>query len=125
MTRLPQPNLQPVNLSVLVHRVAGLETRLSLAIQPSPDLRISVDPDQLEQALINLVRNAVDASLETGGGVSIGWRKIGSQLQLRIQDDGPGLPNSANLFVPFFTTKATGSGDRRTLIMSPIIYQSA
>ena len=110
LTRLPQPNLQPVNLSVLVHRVAGLETRLSLAIQPSPDLRISVDPDQLEQALINLVRNAVDASLETGGGVSIGWRKIGSQLQLRIQDDGPGLPNSANLFVPFFTTKATGSG---------------
>ena len=68
------------------------------------------DGDQLEQLLINLLRNAVDAALETGGGVRFGWRRNIRQVELWIEDDGPGLSNTNNLFVPFFTTKPAGSG---------------
>ena len=68
------------------------------------------DPDQLEQVLINLLRNAADAALETGGGVTIGWRKNGTSVEVWIDDEGPGLSGTANLFVPFFTTKPGGSG---------------
>src|SRR5262249_32668573 len=64
----------------------------------------------LEQLLINLLRNAVDASLETHGRVSVSWTRAGTQLEVRIEDEGPGLSNTANLFVPFFTTKPGGSG---------------
>ena len=60
--------------------------------------------------MINLVSNAVDASLETGGGVRVGWTVAGSQLEVWVEDDGPGIRETANLFVPFFTTKAEGSG---------------
>jgi signal transduction histidine kinase len=88
----------------------GLERRLPVSLVPGPALTLQVDPDQLEQMLINLVRNAVDASLETGGGVSLGWRRNGEYVELLIEDEGPGLPNTANLFVPFFTTKAVGTG---------------
>ena len=66
--------------------------------------------DQLEQLLINLVRNAGDAALETKGGVNIRWAKAGAQWEVCIEDEGPGLSNTANLFVPFFTTKPGGSG---------------
>jgi two-component system, NtrC family, nitrogen regulation sensor histidine kinase NtrY len=110
LARLPQPKFQPVQVASLVSRVMGLETRLKAALVPGPELTIQADPDQLEQLLINLVRNAVDASLETKGGVRISWLKSGSQLELRIDDEGPGLSNTANLFVPFFTTKPGGSG---------------
>ena len=72
---------------------------------PSP-----ADADQLEQLLINLIRNAADAALETKGGVQVGWSLQGSQLEVWVIDDGPGIPNTANLFVPFFTTKPAGSG---------------
>jgi C4-dicarboxylate-specific signal transduction histidine kinase len=68
------------------------------------------DTVQLEQLLINLVRNAVDASLETGGAVEVGWTQSNGQVEVRIDDEGPGLASTANLFVPFFTTKANGSG---------------
>ena len=74
--------------------------------------RSSPDPDQLEQLLINIIRNAVDATLETGagGGVAIDWKQVDGALQVTIDDEGPGLPDTANLFVPFFTTKPAGSG---------------
>jgi signal transduction histidine kinase len=71
---------------------------------------IQGDPDQLEQVLINLLRNAADASLETGGGVRVGWKRTGAAVEVRVEDDGPGLSNTGNLFVPFFTTKPGGSG---------------
>ena len=75
-------------------------------------LEITADPDQLEQLLINIIRNAVDATLETGagGGVAIDWKQVDGALQVTIDDEGPGLPDTSNLFVPFFTTKPTGSG---------------
>ena len=68
------------------------------------------DPDQLEQLLINLLRNAVDAALETGGGVRVGWTRQRAAVEIWVEDEGPGLSNTANLFVPFFTTKPAGSG---------------
>jgi nitrogen fixation/metabolism regulation signal transduction histidine kinase len=110
LARLPPPHLQPVKIDPLIRRVVGLETRLSVTLVPGPDLTIHADGDQLEQLLINLVRNAVDASLETGGGVRVGWTKAASHLDVWIEDEGPGLSNTANLFVPFFTTKPGGSG---------------
>jgi signal transduction histidine kinase len=73
-------------------------------------LRLKADPDQLDQLLINLVRNAVDAALETPGQVSMGWKKAASHVELWILDEGPGLADTTNLFVPFFTTKPKGSG---------------
>ena len=94
----------------VVRRVAGVETRLPVRIDEGPDLTIRADPDQLEQLLINLVHNAVDAALQTGGGVTVTWRREGRSFELWIDDEGAGLPNASNLFVPFFTTKPGGSG---------------
>ena len=80
-------------------------------MNPGPDLVVQADADQLEQLLINLVRNAVDAALETNGGVELSWSVIGKQLQFVVADEGPGLPvDTGNLFVPFYTTKPGGSG---------------
>ena len=79
-------------------------------VLPSPDLIIMADSDQVEQVLFNLRRNGVDASLETGGGVSVGWGVQSGECEISVRDEGPGLANSANLFVPFFTTKPQGSG---------------
>jgi signal transduction histidine kinase len=110
LARLPLPRLQPLSVSALVKRLVGLETRINIALSPGPEITLRADGDQLEQLLINLLRNAVDASLETGGGVTVGWRKMGAQLELWVDDEGPGLSNTSNLFVPFFTTKPGGSG---------------
>ncbi len=77
---------------------------------PGPGVTVPADADQLEQLLINLVKNAVDAALETRGGVAIGWRRATDAVEIWVADDGPGLPSTSNLFVPFFTTKPGGSG---------------
>jgi nitrogen fixation/metabolism regulation signal transduction histidine kinase len=110
LAKLPRPTLAPLDVGRWVRRVVGLETRLLVSVQPGPDLMIHADADQLEQLLINLLRNATDAALETGGGVRVGWRKNASYVEVKVEDDGPGLSNTGNLFVPFFTTKPGGSG---------------
>jgi nitrogen fixation/metabolism regulation signal transduction histidine kinase len=110
LARLPSPRRQPVAFSPLMRRVVQLETRLSVGLAQGPDVAVSADPDQLEQLLINIVKNAVDAALETGGHVCASWGRVDSMLEVRIDDEGPGIPNTGNLFVPFFTTKPGGSG---------------
>ncbi|MBV8050299.1 MAG: PAS domain S-box protein [Acidobacteriaceae bacterium] len=110
LTRLPKPQLRPTDLGTLIRTAAGLETRALVEIEPGPEITLNIDPDQLQQVLINLIRNAVDASLDTGGNVKVGWSKNGSWITLLIQDEGPGIANPGNLFVPFFTTKPAGSG---------------
>ena len=110
LARLPRPTFGPVRVPEWVQHVAGLETRLAPKVLPGPDVTIQADRDQLEQLLINVLRNAVDASLETGGAVTVGWARNGSQIEVVVLDEGPGLSNTANLFVPFFTTKPGGSG---------------
>jgi signal transduction histidine kinase len=71
---------------------------------------IHADAAQIEQVLINLLHNAVDAALETHGNVTLGWREKGNCVEILVEDEGPGIMNPANLFVPFFTTKPAGSG---------------
>jgi nitrogen fixation/metabolism regulation signal transduction histidine kinase len=111
MAKLPRPVLQPIDIRELVHGVTELEKRVPVRVRPGvAGMRLSGDRDQLEQLLINLVRNAAEASLETGGGVSVEWRASGDQVEILIEDDGPGIADAANLFVPFFTTKPSGSG---------------
>ncbi|MGA2987401.1 MAG: ATP-binding protein [Terriglobia bacterium] len=110
LAKLPRPKLEAVEAGALVRRVVRLENRTAIALAAGPALTVRADADQLEQLLINLLRNAVDAALETGGGVSVGWTRRADQLEVCIQDEGPGLLNTSNLFVPFFTTKPTGSG---------------
>lgn len=110
LAQLPPPRLEPVALGELLQRVAALETRLPVEVVPGPDLPVAADAGQLEQLLINLLRNAADAALETGGGVRVGWDARADGVELWVEDDGPGLPPAANLFVPFFTTKPAGTG---------------
>ena len=110
LARLPPPQKEDVDLGELARRVVKLEPRLRVNLLPGPEARISADAAQIEQALINLVHNAVDASLETGGVVSMGWRANGDCVEVFIDDEGHGIMNPTNLFVPFFTTKPEGSG---------------
>jgi two-component system, NtrC family, nitrogen regulation sensor histidine kinase NtrY len=110
LARLPKPQIRPVSLLGLVTRVVELEDRLPAVVRSRDDVRIPADADQLEQLLINIVRNAVDATIDTGGQVWIEWRQADDVLQLAVEDEGPGLPDPSNLFVPFFTTKPSGSG---------------
>jgi nitrogen fixation/metabolism regulation signal transduction histidine kinase len=111
LTRLPRPVKRKVAIADLVQRVARVEQRMAVHIEPGPPLTVEVDADQIEQLLINLTRNAVDASLEASGAeVSLAWTADERQLELAVTDDGNGISGTTNLFVPFFTTKSGGSG---------------
>ncbi|HLW77528.1 MAG TPA: ATP-binding protein, partial [Bryobacteraceae bacterium] len=93
-----------------IRQVVSLEQRIPSKLTEGPEMTIQGDRDQLEQLLINLLRNAVDASLETKGRVAVSWNRMGTLVEVLIDDEGPGLSNTSNLFVPFFTTKPGGSG---------------
>ena len=114
LAKLPQPKLVPLDVAAFVDRVVTFEKAHHIKVAPGPPIMIQGDADQLEQLLINLIRNAVDAVNETGGGVRVGWQRVpGSSplmMELWVEDEGPGLSNTGNLFVPFFTTKPGGSG---------------
>ncbi|MCA1557979.1 MAG: PAS domain-containing protein [Acidobacteria bacterium] len=110
LAKLPPPQMEELDVTSWVRRVVGLERRVEVIIEPGPDVIIHADGDQLDQLLINLLRNAADASLETDGNVLISWSRNGTYLDVWIEDEGPGLSNTANLFVPFFTTKPAGTG---------------
>lgn len=110
LARLPPPKPQTMDLPKLLGRVVALEPRLPVQVIIDGPLEIVADPDQIEQLLINLVRNAVDAVCESGGGVGVRCSRTGGQARVVIEDEGPGLSNPSNLFVPFFTTKAGGTG---------------
>ncbi|MFI5356939.1 MAG: sensor histidine kinase [Opitutales bacterium] len=124
LAKLPAPAIAPCDIGALVQRVAALETRLPVQVSGGPAVTVGCDAAQIEQALINLVKNAVDATLDQRAasgergrpdaraetGVRLAWAKRGQVLELTVEDDGPGLASDANLFVPFFTTKPSGSG---------------
>lgn len=113
---LPAPKLGAVSLAALVERVAQLERRVAVTVTSTADLVLQVDRDHIEQALINLVRNAADAALspdatdEDPARVNISWHTTGAEVVIAILDNGPGLTNAGNLFVPFYTTKPGGTG---------------
>jgi len=125
LAQMPAPTLKDVPLAPLIARVAGLETRLKVCVQEGPSVTFKADPDQLEQMFINLIRNAVDAVMETNdrveavtagpaskekAGVQVRWDPNTDHISIEIQDEGPGLSNPSNLFTPFYTTKPHGSG---------------
>jgi two-component system nitrogen regulation sensor histidine kinase NtrY len=127
LAQMPPPILKKSTLSSLVTRVAGLETRIEVRVIPGPEVTVMADPDQLEQMLINLVRNAAEAVLEGPSAtknsnegsipkngfqpsVVISWKLAEKAVDLTIEDNGPGLLNPSNAFVPFYTTKPSGSG---------------
>ena len=110
LARLPAPTVAPTAIGALVHRVAALAFALPIRVSPGPEATVLADADQIEQLLINLVQNAVDASLETNGTVTVTWRTGDSAVEISVLDEGPGLSSTKNLFVPFFTTKPEGNG---------------
>ena len=115
LAKLPPPQKHAVDLGELVQRVVSLEPRLKVQIVPGAKIQINADAAQIEQVLINLVHNAVDAALETNGAVTVRWLDAGDCAEVVIRDEGPGIMNPTNLFVPFFTTKPGGSGIGLTL----------
>ncbi|HEX4772519.1 MAG TPA: ATP-binding protein [Bryobacteraceae bacterium] len=110
LAKLPPPKFAPVEVNGLLKRVTALEQRMSVFFEQCPPVTLQGDVDQLEQVLINLIRNAVDAAQETGGRVFVRHCETPSTVEIIVRDEGPGLANTANLFVPFFTTKRGGSG---------------
>lgn len=110
LARMPRPTLRSFEVGPWIERVARLEVRLPVTVKLGPAVMLQADSDQLEQALINLIKNAVEASLETGGTVSVAWMVAESLLEIEVLDEGRGLSGTTNLFVPFFTTKPGGSG---------------
>ena len=110
LARLPPPASGDVDVGDWVRHVAGLETRLRVSVVEGESVQVHADRDQLDQALINLVANAVDAALRTGGGVEVAWHRERDHVVVTVNDEGPGLADDDNLFVPFYTTKPDGTG---------------
>lgn len=111
LARLPEPRLSEVSVPECIQRVAKLEQRVQVEVQTGPPCKVHADSDQLEQLLINLVKNAVEASQELGGSsVRVRWSKPNGFVVIQVEDEGAGITNPGNLFVPFFTTKPGGSG---------------
>jgi two-component system, NtrC family, nitrogen regulation sensor histidine kinase NtrY len=116
LAQLPPPALRPVSLLLLLERAVQLETRTAVTLEPGPDVSLELDPDQIEQLVINLLRNATEAGLArfpdapSRAEVNISWRTSPHAVHILIDDNGIGLTNPSNLFVPFYTTKPGGSG---------------
>ena len=116
LTKLPAISKRTVRLEELLQLIVSLEHRLTISISAGPPVLVRVDPDQIEQVLINICKNAVDAVLARQGmqllpaSVVISWSVSGNDLQLLVRDNGIGLLDTSNLFVPFYTTKESGTG---------------
>jgi two-component system, NtrC family, nitrogen regulation sensor histidine kinase NtrY len=110
LARLPPPKLVAGDLAPLLRRAAKFDPRKAAEIIDGGEVTLSIDSDQIEQVLINLVKNAVEAALVTNGNVAVRWHIAAKEVVIEILDEGTGLANSDNLFVPFFTTKPGGSG---------------
>lgn len=110
LARLPPPRLTRFEIGALMRRVVELETRTPVELLPGPELSVEADQDQLEQLLINLLRNAAEAGEATGGRVRATWTADERHLEIVVEDEGLGLAATSNLFVPFYTTKPGGTG---------------
>ena len=110
LARLPRPRIVSVDVDALVRRIIALASDPRVTLEPGETEHVMADPDQLEQALINLVRNAIDAVEGSDGRVTIGWRRDARLLAITVRDEGPGISGRTGLFVPFFTTKPGGTG---------------
>ena len=109
LARLPPPARRCVEFAPLVRRTASLHGE-RVVVEHGVAVQVDADADQIEQVLINLIKNAVEAVGEGDGEVRVRWRRDGESVVAEIEDDGPGLARTDNLWVPFFTTKAGGTG---------------
>lgn len=121
LTRIPLPDFQIVSVTELLHRIRRLVTSredaggMEVAVSVEPEsLELTADPDLVEQVLINLTTNSVQALHgRTGGVIELeGGMNDRGQVVLHVADNGPGIRKETleNLFVPFFTTKPDGTG---------------
>jgi len=116
LARLPQPVRTPCTVAQLVDRAVAIELRQPVQLLGGPAITLSCDAAQIEQVLINLLKNAAEAALEqraaghSEAGVRMKWIQAAHFVEIVVEDDGPGIANPGNLFVPFFTTKAEGTG---------------
>lgn len=117
LAELPSPNKRTCELRPVIRNVATLESRVMVTVQGGPPATVNMDPDQMEHALINLTKNAAEAVLARtwtkpacGPAVAISWETIGADLTILVRDQGVGISQTENLFVPFYTTKQTGFG---------------
>jgi two-component system nitrogen regulation sensor histidine kinase NtrY len=110
LARLPKPQPQRVHLRSALERIASLETRVPVALVHGPDVTVDFDPDQFNQLMINVLKNAAEASMEAKGKVELGWEVRSQSVVIFVRDEGSGILNPSNLFVPFFTTKPGGAG---------------
>jgi two-component system, NtrC family, nitrogen regulation sensor histidine kinase NtrY len=110
LARLPPPKLERTEVAPILRRLAKFDPRKAAEIDDGGEVALNIDTDQLEQVLINLLKNAVEAALVTDGKVCLRWRLQTKDLLIEVLDEGTGLASTDNLFVPFFTTKPGGSG---------------
>ncbi len=110
LAKLPPPVPAPLDVAEWIRRIVRLEGNARVEVAEGPPVTIRADGDQLDQVLINLLKNAVEAVGEAGGSVQVRWSVQEESVEIEVLDEGPGLPPTANLFVPFFTTKPNGSG---------------
>jgi len=108
LARLPPPTREHVEFAPVVRRAASLQGG-RVVLEGGPAVHVSIDADQIEQVMINLIKNAVEAAGDAGG-VRVRWRAADGNLVTEVEDDGPGLARTENLWVPFFTTKPGGTG---------------
>lgn len=111
IARLPEPQKRPFNLTALLAKLEKLyEKQVIFVGDNTSDVQVTADPTLIEQLLINLIKNSLEAATGSGAPVELTIHKGESTVQVQVLDRGSGLANPANLFVPFYTTKAKGSG---------------
>jgi two-component system nitrogen regulation sensor histidine kinase NtrY len=110
LARMPEPTIAPSDAAAILRQVAAVQPAGRVLVSSAEGLALQGDADQIQQALINLVRNAVEAT--PGGGAPVELRALRGKdsVVFEVEDSGPGVANPDNLFVPFFTTKPGGSG---------------
>jgi nitrogen fixation/metabolism regulation signal transduction histidine kinase len=110
LARMPEPTLASCDAGAILLQVAAVQPPGRVQFTAPAGLALDGDADQIEQALINLVRNAIEASAADAPPVELRAMQHEDGVVFEVQDSGPGVANPDNLFVPFFTTKPGGSG---------------
>jgi len=117
IAKLPQPSKSSFNLIQLITRIVNLHDFKGQTIRAEQccDVHIYADEAQIEQLLINLTKNAIEANQATNGNTLILCRQEPKRIMIEVLDEGLGLASSDNLFIPFYSTKPGGSGIGLTL----------
>ena len=108
LAKLPPPSRRVASFASSLQRAASLHGG-NVVVEPGADVTLAMDPDQIEQVFINLIKNAVEAA-GASGEVRVRHRREHGEIVAEVEDDGEGLARTDNLWVPFFTTKPGGTG---------------